>query len=186
MMSNRANEYPLLSKDDAVAVKELLEQTHEHFYHYTLVDYIVSIKETGLDPSFEGTDSGYQNRRREPPNAIRYCTRGACAFGLSAALTRNQIYRDYSWHPHSRERIILLRTKASSLLSRPFGLDHSHSDASSTAEAMIHGNKDYLTPNEFIKIVTDHGGISCYEAIPANELEICGDELRGKFFPLLE
>jgi hypothetical protein len=192
MTSNLPIQYLLLSEADASAVRGILEQTHEYFYHFTLDDHVESIKNTGLDPGFEGEDSRYGNRDREPTNAIRYCTRKVLSLGLSAAATRNQVWspKHDTWIPLPPERIILLRTRAGGLLSRSFGLDHSHSEVSRAAEALLTTSKERFTAAEFVAIVVKYGDISCYEPIPAAELEICAnikdfyDGLEGEFSPL--
>jgi hypothetical protein len=192
MSSSLPIQYTLLSEADACTARGLLEHIHEHFYHFTLDDHIESIKNTGLDPGFEGEDSHYPNRDREPANAIRYCTSKVLTLGLSAAATRNRVWspKHDIWCPRPPERIILLRTRASGLLSRSFGLDHSHSEVSRAAEALLTETKERLTAAEFVAIVAEYGDISSYEPIPANELEICAnikdfcDGLPGEFSPL--
>jgi hypothetical protein len=184
-------QYPLLSEADAFSTRGLLEQIHEHFYHFTLDDHIESIKKTGLDPGFEGEDSRYANRDREPANAIRYCTSNVLSLGLNAAATRNQVWspKHDMWLPRPPERIVLLRARTSALLSRSFGLDHSHAEVSRAADALL-ADTERLTADEFVAIVAKYGDISCYEAIPADELELCVNienfciGLQGEFSPL--
>ena len=139
MSSDLPIQYFLLSEANAFAARVLLERTHNHFYHFTVDDHLESIKNKGLNPCFEGKDSHYADRKREPANAIRYCTIRYLALGLSAATTRNQVWnsQQYMLLPREPERIILLRTKARALLSRAFGLDYSHSEISYAAEALL-------------------------------------------------
>jgi hypothetical protein len=63
------------------------------------------------------------------------------------------------------------RTPARSLLNRAFGLNNSFGEMRQDAKTLLK-DKGHLTAQEFIMLVLDYGAISCYEAIPAGELEI--------------
>ena len=52
-------------------VWQRLVAEHQHYYHFTLDCYrLASIKKRGLDPWYEGDESGYARRHREPGKAI--------------------------------------------------------------------------------------------------------------------
>lgn len=193
MMNERPTRYSLLIETDVPVVRAQLEKNHQHFYHFTLSSRIDSIKNLGLDPGYESTDSLYGGRDREPPKAMRFCTKSNLNLGFSVANQRNQIFNQNTsvWHPSQSVQVVLLRTKATSLLSRSFGLDHSYDIESRSAEELLCENKRTLLPNEFVEIINRHGSISCYETIPPGDLEICRelnnfpDYSKCIFYPLL-
>lgn len=186
-------DYILLPDTARTTVRERLAREHKYFYHFTLDQHASSIKQFGLDPRFEGDDSSYPNRDREPSKAIRYCTEQNLALGLSAASTRQTVWDPSAeMHVPGPARIILLRTPANCLLEKPFGLDHSFSDAARSAEQILQ-TRPSLSADEFHDIVTRFGAVSCYAVIPPTELEICiGDVAAfchahtGDFSPLLQ
>jgi len=188
--SQESTAYTLLSKAEAAAFKDKLAAAHYYFFHFTLDTRLSSIKASGLDPSFEGADSQY-NRTREPAKAMRYCIRSFLDVGLSTANTRNQYWdeRQLLWLPKP-SKVIVIRTSAASLLRRSFGLDHSFSNADLEVSRILGGVRQQLTADEFIGVATRFGAISCYEAVPAGELEVCLDpegfcrSLSGVFSPL--
>jgi hypothetical protein len=169
-----------------------LERTNRYFYHGTSRVHLNSIRRSGVDPSFESEESSYPNRDREPGKAMRYCTDRHLDLARLAAQNKSShrdevlgIDRD---HP---EDWLILRTKATSLLKRDFGLDFSYEDAGRAAGRILQSNP-YLTPDEFIDNITYYGSISCYEPIPPDELEMCNGAIRSaaeipgcQFSPLL-
>jgi hypothetical protein len=161
---------------DANAVRKELEGLHRYFYHFTLDIHLASIAQYGLDPTFEGDDSRYAGRFLEPGNAMRYCIESKLDLGLSAAVTRNQEYSDDAgtWVQKSGSNVVVLRTPATSLLGRIFGLDHSFGNAELEVSGILR-DKQRLAPEVFITLVSRFGAISCYEVIPAAELEVCRD-----------
>ena len=59
-------------------------------------------------------------------------------------------------------------------------------------QRILGNSRQQLTPDEFIGVLLKFGAVSCYEAIPAAELEVCRDpqgfchSLNGVFTPLIE
>jgi hypothetical protein len=177
-MNLKIPDYSLFSGTHRTNAQEQLRHDHQHFYHFTLDCHISSIKQRGLDPYFESVDSKYGPRNREPSRAIRYCTRNFLEVGLGAAITRAQVWDETQGiHVPGAAQIVLLRTNAS-ILSRSFGLDHSFGDITTAAEVMLQSKK-YFTADEFISLIRKYGAISSYEMIPANELELCNDDVKG-------
>ena len=84
----------------------------------------------------------------------------------------------------------MLRTPAQVLLSKSFGLDHSHGGVLQDLTSLGITLETRLTAEQFLYLVDRHGCLSCYEAIPASKLEICqsaGSFLApetGRFLPL--
>ena len=183
-MNSERPVYPLLTSDGVTAVRQRLAADHRHFYHFTLDCYLASIKRLGLDPSFE-SDESRTGRLRNPGKAIRYCTESTCGLDAGFSAVRGS---DLA----AKNKRVLLRTKATYLLDRLFGLDHSFGDMAAEAELALKSNQLELSANEFILLVTKFGVISCYDVIRPNELEICLDDvatfcksLSGRFAPLL-
>lgn len=179
----------ILSEADKVAVRLRLGRPDQYFYHGTSRVRLDSIRQYGVDPRFESDESDYPHRDREPGKAMRYCTDSHLDLALLAAQNKSSRPDEVvSCHPEDR---LILRTKAASLLKRDFGLDFSHEVARRAAERILQSNQ-YLTPDEFIQIITYYGAISCYEAIPSDELEMCNGAIRSaaevsgcQFSPLL-
>jgi hypothetical protein len=194
-MNTGSSVYPLLSTDGTAAVRQRLAAEHQHFYHFTLDCYrLASIKKRGLDPWYESDESGYARRNREPGKAIRYCTKQSCGVkvGLSTANVRARDCRT-DLRSAANVQVVLLRTKATYLLDRSFGLDHSFGDIDVAVDVKLEESKQpQLTADQFIQLVTQFGVISCYQIIRPDELEICMDDiatfcksLNGQFAPLL-
>lgn len=182
-MTNRTTDYLLLSKADAVTVRKRLERDHEHFYHFTSSIQIDRIKERGLDPICESQASGYPDRRCEPAKAMRYWVRAHLERGEEFARSRNQDQESSAEvEVPCPGDTVLLRTSATSLLTRSFGLDHSYGDVRVKVEEIRGECRQWLTPDEFVSLVTEFGVISSYEVIPAAELEI--RDPHGNFQPL--
>lgn len=170
---NTQQRYPLLS-DDAVVKSSSVLSRHRFFYHFTLDDNLPSIRKHGLSPSFEGPDSSYGQRTFEPEKALRYCLEHELATGLSAARSRARVWDDATGHWVERpEKIVLLRMPSSVLLHRAYGLDHSHGGVMGSVNALALVPGQTLTADQFVRIVEAEGVISCYDIIPAADLQLC-------------
>lgn len=183
---------PLLLASDIITVRKQLVRDHQHFYHFTLDCHLPSLKTHGIHPQFESDDSTYGLRDREPLKAMRYFTKSShgLSVGLTAASTRASVWvrSDEMWVDNAQ--VILLRAEVNSLLDRSFGPDLSFGDVACETELML-GSRQHLCADEFIQLITKFGVISCYDAIPPDELEICNDAasfsklLTGQFVPLV-
>ena len=147
---------------------------HQYFYHATLTSRVASIRREGLSPRFESSDSSYGNRRREPVRAMRFCTKKFPDLARSAARTRAQTWSDSDETLIASEKVVVLRTRATSLLDKSFGLDHSFAPLNAVSEEIL-SLKERFTPDEFIQLVERYGSIACYETIPPDELEVGRD-----------
>jgi hypothetical protein len=163
--------YPLLKDATKLSLRERLQKEHEFFYHFTMDSNLESIRNSGIDPKYEGADSAYSQRRLEPPSAMRFCTKDELSLGYRTALTRNFVFDDsLGMIVPGDAAVVLLRIKSSTLLSREFGLDHSYVTESEIAPLLSDG---FLTENDFAKFAKKTGAISCYEALPAHQMYIC-------------
>jgi hypothetical protein len=170
--------YDLLLAEDIKKVRAELSR-EQYFYHCTLDNLLDSIRSCGLDPEFEQGRSSY-GERREPSKAMRFCTRKSVyELCFKTAETRAEVWcpRAETWVP-SGAKLALLRTPATSLLNWAFGLDLSFGPVADGVATLLKA-KGHLTAQEFITLVSDYGSISCYEAIPAGELEILSGEVRS-------
>ena len=167
--------YTILSDPDKSDVRNRLPVDHEYFFHATPVKNLDSIRENGLDPRFESSDSAYACRHREPGKAIRYCTKTRLQLALSAAETKSQQWDGEKDRYVSGPPPLLLRIKATVLLGRSFGLDHSFADVEAKVDSILKSS-ERLTPDEFIEIIDTFGSMSCYECVPPGEIEVCTEE----------
>lgn len=169
--------YPLLEDDTKASLRERLQREHEFFYHFTPDSNLESIRNSGIDPNYEGIDSAYSQRRYEPAKAMRFCTKDGLSVGYGSALTRNSVFDDSQgiW-TQGNATVVLLRIKSSILLSREFGLDHSFVTESQLAPHLSDG---YLTESDFAKMVRTSGAISCHESLPAHQTFICTTDVKA-------
>jgi hypothetical protein len=163
--------YPLLKDATKASLRETLQREHDFFYHFTLDSRLESIRNSGIDPNYEGIDSAYPQRRLEPAKAMRFCTKEELLLGYRTALTRNSVFDDPQgiWTQGS-ETVVLLRVKSKILLSREFGLDHSFVTED---ELEPHLSDGVLIESAFAEMVRKKGAISCYEPLPAHQTFIC-------------
>lgn len=179
--------YRLLTDSDRATVSNVLAR-QQFFYHGTPSKNLASIKEHGLHPGHESEESSYGGRNREPSKALRYCIKQHTGLAMSAAGTRAQEWnpRAEFWETPSDAEILLLRVRASALLARSFGLDHSFGDVRIAVEGLL-ASKETVSAEEFIDLIERFGSISCYELIPPEDIEICVDKTPspdGAFAPL--
>jgi hypothetical protein len=178
MQPNGPARYDLLDSDDTARVREQLTAEHTFFYHFTSANVLPSIGEHGLDPRFESNESEYAGRVREPAKAMRYCIgrTEALQAGYKTAETRYSVWshENLTWLP-SPDPIVVVRAPAAALLSRRFGLDHSHGVLHAEVEDALAGGRERLSAAEFVNLLYRNGNISCYDVIPGNELELSED-----------
>jgi hypothetical protein len=167
--------YPYLNRATKRSLRKRLSEDHEYFYHFTLDRNLEGIRSSGIDPKHEGSDSAYAPRD-EPP-AMRFCTVNGLQTGLSAAWARNRVYDSSLGIMRDGDAsVVLLRVKASKLLSLEFGLDHSFVRDKEVRSEM---RDDFLTENGFAGLVQKYGAISCYELVPSRQLQICTTDVEA-------
>ena len=175
-------DYKLLSDADKAAVREKIKPLHEYFYHGTTKGCLAGIKLHGLDPEYEHDDNEYFWERLEPARALRYCTKAELRSAHGAAEERAR-WRDSS-DPSNLDtaNVVLFRVKAENLLKKSFGLDHAFFDEQTIKRSM--DANGLLLADTFIELFNGCGLISCYETIPAEELEIYSGSFYNDFAAL--
>jgi hypothetical protein len=168
--------YTLLSDPTKADIRAQIKSAHAYFYHGTTKARLAGITQTGLDPEHEHHESEYFWERLEPEKALRYCTSATINVAHETAEERAR-WRD-SADPTKLDPadIILLRVKAEALLDKSFGLDHAFLDDMIIKLAV--GADGLLSADKFLELFNESGMISCYEAIPREELQIYS----GSFF----
>lgn len=161
-------EYISISDSDLDKVRAALLR-ERYFYHGTTDSVVDSIRISGLDPNRENERSDYGVRSE--PKAMRFCTLQHAELARDTAYTRAVDWDDRLGTLVQTSKPILLRTPATSLLSRSFGLDHSFSEMLRAAAALVM-EKSHLSAAEFDGLISKYGAIACYQPIPANDLEL--------------
>ena len=174
-MSADQRRYRLLSEADKTHVALILAKQYSHFYHVTKPRNLQSIAATGIDPTYESDESRYPGRICEPPDAMRFVLREMIPDGFSA-INKGRIV-DPS---NDTDKPVLLRVPAMSVLGRNFGLEHSH--AVVIADVQWNTGAERITAAQFMKVFNKTRSISCYDLIPASEIDLSliPDVLKGE------
>lgn len=179
--------FSLLTEFDKFTIRE----THvdKYFYHGTGRQRFDSIKKRGLDLAFREGRSIPAGGEQDPLSN-KLCTNRRRGIAINAG------ERDLPplWERGPGDKIIVLRTKATLLLNKRFGLrDRSFPDLWLAVERTLQKtSKQHLTADEFLSLLDEFGVICCYDSIPPQELEISEDINSflstggGAFAPLLK
>jgi hypothetical protein len=163
-------EYKLLSAEERVKVRELINTRHGYFFHGTTRSRLEGIRRQGLDPAFEHEESEYFWQRLEPDKAMRFCAKTQLKSACETAEERARWRDGADPSKFDPNDIVLLRVRAAALLEKSFGLDHAYIDAPTTQMAL---DANGMFPAEkFFELFDNSGMISCYDIILPPQLEI--------------
>jgi hypothetical protein len=156
--------------------KDTIRKYHARkcFYHGLGAFRLESVKKGGLDPAHSEERSTLAGRKPEL-GSNKFCTMDHRSIAIVAG------DRDLPpvWGRGPTDKIMVLRTKARSVLNRRFGvLDSSFYELWSAVQKKLQmTSKQHLTAVEFLSLLNTFGVICCYDPIPPRELEVCTDVL---------